>query len=199
MRALLPRLLGLLLAGTLALPVSVGPSVAWAKGDEKPSGASAGESAGKTSGKEEAQRLASVTAKGRPTVKLDRLDFPDGVANGKHYRKFLRRRLEREARRARWGAGRNNVIEYRFAIKELHITTENNVLRVRCTAVGRLPKGQAAKSQLTYGGDPRKSRKVVENVLAIVARGVISRLSELERIRRGDLKRSNVRAPATVD
>jgi hypothetical protein len=140
-----------------------------------------------------------ITASGRPTVKLDRLDFPDGIVNAKHYKRFLKQRLQREARRAQWGAGRNNVIEYRFSVKRLEITTSDGVLHVHCLAVGRLPKGHAAKSQLTYGGDPRRTRKVIENVLAIVARGVVSRLAEMERIRRGDLDRSHVRAPTVTD
>lgn len=153
----------------------------------------------KKSGDKKDRRLASITAKGRPDVRLARLELPAGLANGKHYQRFLQKHLSREAKRAKWGAGRNNVIEYRFTVKVLDISNDGDVLRVRCTAVGRLPGGQAAKSQLSYGGDPKQPRKVVENVLAIVARGVVSRLAELERIRRGNLGRSHVRAPTATD
>lgn len=135
--------------------------------------------------------------RGRPEVKLDRLDFPNDVRGAHYFKKRLRRILRREARRADWGAGRGSTIEYRFAVSELSIERAGDVLRVRCSAVGRLPKGKSAKSQLSFGGDPNKRNKVVERVLEIVARGVITRLAELERVRRGDLDKSRVRAPRT--
>jgi len=192
MRALSPRLLGLALTLALTLPVGGSSPSAWAAG-------SAQQSTSGSSKKKRDPRLKRITAKGRPTIKLDRLDFPEGIANAKHYKRFLKKRLMREAKHAKWGAGRNNVIEFRFAVKQLDITVDEDVIRVRCLAVGRLPKGKLVKSQLNYGGNPRKARKVVENVLAIVARGVVSRLAEMERIRRGDLSHSHVRAPTAID
>ncbi|MEZ4225132.1 MAG: hypothetical protein R3B13_29540 [Polyangiaceae bacterium] len=71
----------------------------------------------------------------------------------------------------------------------------DDVMRVSCTAVGRLPGGRSAKSHLTFGGDPRKKNELITRVLEIVARGVVTRLAELERVRRGDLEKSRVRAP----
>lgn len=183
------RLLALLVVAASALSLSAAA----------PARAEKAKPAARPSGEKKDRRLASITAKGRPDVRLTRLELPGGLANAKQYQRFLRKRLSREAKRAKWGAGRNNVIEYRFTIKELSISNDGDVLRVRCTAVGRLPGGQAAKSQLSYGGDPKQPRKVVENVLAIVARGVVSRLAELERIRRGDLRRSHVRPPTVAD
>jgi hypothetical protein len=100
-------------------------------------------------------------------------------------------------RRADWGAGAKNRIEYRFFVTELTLTEEEGVLRVRCTAVGKLPKGKTAKSRLSFSGDPHKKSELVKRVLDIVARGVITRLAELERVRRGELKQSGVRAPAS--
>jgi hypothetical protein len=144
-------------------------------------------------------RLARITAQGRPEVKIHRLELPEGVPALPYYKKYLRSRLRREARRARWGAGRNNVIQFRFTVTELSIASEGDVMRVRCTAIGKLPGGQAAKSHLTFGGDPGKRRQVVEHVLDIVARGVVTRLAELERIRRGDLTRSSVKNPTDAE
>jgi hypothetical protein len=139
----------------------------------------------------------SAAPKGRPEVKLDRLDFPAGVAAAGAHKKRLKRILAREARRADWGTGRGSRIEYRFEVTELAISREGGVLRVRCSAIGRLPGGKSAKSQLSFGGDPAQAGKVIERVLEIVARGVITRLAELERVRRGDLPKSWVRAPST--
>lgn len=134
---------------------------------------------------------------GRPDVRLDKLEFPVDVPNGKHFKSFLTKRLTKETKRAIWGAGRDNIIEYRFTVTELSIVKEDDVVRVKCTAVGKLPGGQAAKSHMSFGGEPAKQNKIVERVLEIVARGVITRLSELERIRRGDLDRERVRAPTS--
>ena len=58
------------------------------------------------------------------------------------------------------------------------------MLKVRCTALGRLPKGKTARSKLEFGGDPKDPRKVIDHVLTIVARGVLARLADLERDRR---------------
>jgi hypothetical protein len=69
-------------------------------------------------------------------------------------------------------------------VEELTIVESNGVLRVRCTALGRLPRGKSARSHLDFGGDPKKRRAVVERVLEIVARGVVTRLAALERQRR---------------
>jgi hypothetical protein len=122
---------------------------------------------------------------GRPTVRLDRLDFPKDVEGAAYFSRHLRQVLRREARRADWGAGRDNTIEYRFAVDRLDIIAKDGVLRVACTATGRLPGGETARSQLRFSGDPEARRHLVSRVLEIVARGVITRLAELERQRRG--------------
>ena len=154
--------------------------------------------AGKGTEKKDA-RLALITPHGRPNIQIEKIVLPPDLGDAKGYAKYLKKRLLHESRRAKWGAGRNNVIQYRFSITELSIHEEGDVLRVRCTAIGKLPRGRAAKSHLSFSGDPRKRRKVVEHVLDIVARGVVTRLAELERIRRGDLGQSGVRAPRAVD
>jgi hypothetical protein len=120
----------------------------------------------------------------RPRVKLDRLSFPPGINGAKEFEGHLRSTLKREARRADWGAGAGSKISYRFFVERLDLREEAGVLHVTCTALGRLPKGKSAKSHIAFGGDPRDRKKVVERVLDIVARGVLTRLAELERARR---------------
>jgi hypothetical protein len=144
----------------------------------------------------EEQRKGEAPARprGRPKVVLDRLVFPADVAAAA-YEKHLRRTLAREARRADWGAGRKNRIEYRFYVTELAIEEHADALRVRCTALGKLPKGKSAKSQLAYSGDKNQRGELVRRVLDIVAKGVITRLAELERVRRGDLRETGIRRP----
>jgi len=122
--------------------------------------------------------------RGRPTVILDRLVFPEGIENGSAYRRHLEQRLRREVKIADWGAPSSAKIEYRFFVEQLTIREEKNVLRIACTALGRLPKGKSARSKIEYGGDPKKRTHEVKKVLEMVARGVITRLAELERERR---------------
>ena len=122
---------------------------------------------------------------GHPTVVLNLLKFPKTVVGAKGFESHLKRSLKREAYRADWGAGRENRIEYRFEITELKYTLSDGALRTHCTAVGRLPGGQTAKSQLTFGGRVSERTALTNRVLEIVARGVITRLAELERRRRG--------------
>jgi hypothetical protein len=134
---------------------------------------------------------------GHPRVKLDRLEFPDDVPQAAHFKHLLVRLLKHEAWRADWGWGRGSTIEYRFFVKELTLDESDGVLRVSCSAVGRLPGGRIAKSRISFGGSPKKRTALITRVLQIVSRGVITRLAEMERVRRGDLRRRRVRAPAT--
>lgn len=121
---------------------------------------------------------------GRPTVVLDRLVVPNTVPEHQRVSRLLEKVLKREARRVQWGAGRENRIVYRFYLEQLDVTIEKGVYKVRCTAFGRLPKGKTARSMLELGGDPRNPRKLIDQVLTIVARGVLARLADQERERR---------------
>lgn len=132
---------------------------------------------------------------GHPKVKLDRLEFPSDVPNAHNLKKHLRKVLRHEAYRADWGAGRGTTIEYRFFVRELSLEDSDGVLHVRCTAYGKLPSGKTAKSHLEFGGAPSKRNRIIKRVLEIVSRGAITRLAELERVRRGDLHKSRVHAP----
>ena len=122
---------------------------------------------------------------GHPTIVLDRLEFPKDVVGAPGFEKHLRKVLRREAHLADWGAGKDNRIEYRFYIVELKYHIDGRALRIHCEALGRLPGGQTAKSELSYGGDIGSRDQLTRQVLEIVGRGVITRLSELERRRRG--------------
>lgn len=127
----------------------------------------------------------SVPATGPgPRVKLDRLTLPPDLIGAKAFESHLRGTLKREVRHADWGAGAGSKISYRFAIEQLELREADGVLHVSCTARGRLPRGKSAKSHIVFGGDPRERTKVVQHVLDIVARGVVTRLAELERARR---------------
>jgi hypothetical protein len=121
---------------------------------------------------------------GRPHIVLDKLVVPLTVPEHGRVTKVLNKVLKHEQHRVYWGAGRDSRITYRFFLEQLDLSVERGVLKVRCTALGRLPKGKTARSKLEFGGDPLHARKVIDHVLEIVARGVLSRLAELERDRR---------------
>ncbi|RYZ04984.1 MAG: hypothetical protein EOO73_21560 [Myxococcales bacterium] len=121
---------------------------------------------------------------GRPHVVLDRLEVPSTVPEHERVSKVLAKVLKHEQYRVEWGAGRHNRITYRFYLEQLDLSVERGVLKVRCTALGRLPKGKTARSKLEFGGDAKAPRQVIDHVLGIVARGVLTRLADLERERR---------------
>jgi hypothetical protein len=121
---------------------------------------------------------------GRPRVKLDRLTFPKTLARSAELERHFKHKLRQVAQRADWGAGRGASIEFRVVVEELEVTEVDGVLKVSCTALGRLPKGKSARSRIDFGGDPRQGQKVLRHVLEIVARGVVTRLAALERDRR---------------
>lgn len=121
---------------------------------------------------------------GRPRIRIDRLTFPSDIPGAAEYVRHLRRALQQEARRADWGAGKGSTIVFRFVVEELTWTDQGSAIQVRCSARGELPKRRTARSRLVYGGDPRKRRELVKRVLTIVARGVVTRLADLERSRR---------------
>ncbi|HET7543963.1 MAG TPA: hypothetical protein VFK05_29025 [Polyangiaceae bacterium] len=131
-----------------------------------------------------AETQESASKRGGPRVKLDRLSLPPDLLGAKAFETHLRSTLRREVRSADWGADVNSKISYRFTIERLDLREENGVLHVTCTARGQLPKGKSAKSHIVFGGDPHERTKVVQHVLDIVARGVVTRLAELERARR---------------
>jgi hypothetical protein len=122
--------------------------------------------------------------RGRPRVKLDRLTFPPDIPGAASYVRHLERALKQEARRADWGAGRGSTIVFRFTVEELTLRPRGTALEVRCSARGDLPKRRRARSRLVYSGDPQEREELVKRVLGIVARGVVTRLSDLERTRR---------------
>ena len=126
----------------------------------------------------------SAASANHPQVRLDRLTLPADLAKAKEIERHLRSTLRREARRADWGGGKQAKVSYRFFVRQLDLREENGVLHVTCTALGRLPRGKSAKSHIVFGGDPRERKQVIERVLDIVARGVVTRLAELERARR---------------
>jgi hypothetical protein len=124
--------------------------------------------------------------KGRPRIKLDRITLPPGAPFPEETLRHLKFVLRREARRADWGTGASSTISLRFTIETLALEQQKNALHVRCSALGELPRRRTARSQLRYGGEITQAKKLVFQVVEIVARGVIGRLADMERARRSE-------------
>ena len=58
---------------------------------------------------------------------------------------------------------------------------EGEVVRITCTAVGKIPGVGAAKSRFSYSGKPEEQRKLEHHVLELVARGIVTRLADMAR------------------
>ena len=123
--------------------------------------------------------------RGRPHIRIDRVTLPNELPNRDEYLRFLKKFLKREVRRVDWGASSRNKISLRFEVERLDLEAHSSVLKVRCTALGELPHRRTARTELVFGGDRANEQRLVKQVLEIVARGVVSRLSALERARRG--------------
>lgn len=122
---------------------------------------------------------------GRAEFHIDRLTFPSGLAREAELRKYLERRLKLAARKADFGAGNGGRIEARFALTSLSYRLEGSVLSVEGSLTGRLPNGRHAESTIRFGGRPADEPKLTRQVLDILAQGVMTRLADLERRRRG--------------
>lgn len=125
------------------------------------------------------------SSEGRPSFRIDALLLPAGLEDPRFVDRELRKLLLKEAKRQDWGAGRLNQIEARFQLRQLTLEQGDGALVVRATLVGRLPGGRAAESTISFGGAPHQKLALLRQVLRIVATGVITRLADLERKRRG--------------
>ncbi len=105
------------------------------------------------------------------TVRPDRPDVPP----------IVKKILEKEGRRADWGRRRDNPVEAAVEIRELSHVRDGDVVRVTCTAVGKIRGLGAAKSRFSYSGRPEERGKLERRVLELVARGIVTRLADIAR------------------
>lgn len=92
---------------------------------------------------------------------------------------MMRQILEKEGRRADWGKKRKEPVEAELVVKELHAVHEGDVVKVTCTAVGKIKGLGAARSKFSYSGLPHEQAKLEKHVLELVARGIVTRLADM--------------------
>ena len=104
-------------------------------------------------------------------------DRPDAA----QVEKTLRTLLAQAAKKADFG--RNKHIALSVRVQELVTEQHGDVLRVRCTLVGRVDGGPSARSKIAFGGSPSARVELEKQVLTMVANGVVARLAQIVRSR----------------
>jgi hypothetical protein len=98
--------------------------------------------------------------------------------------RFLKQIIDRQTRRADWGKARQSPLEARFDVTEFSAVAGKDVVRVTCTGVGKLKGGQSVRSHFSMGGRPAGRVELEKQLLAMLGRGIVSRLAEVARARR---------------
>jgi hypothetical protein len=118
-------------------------------------------------------------AAGKPKIEWIRVDVPDGQ-DAARLGKLLKEALKQAARRANFGKAAKTVL-LSARITELSVEEHGDVLRVSCTAMGRVAGGAGARSRISYGGSPDKRAELEKEVLTQVANGLVARLAQIVR------------------
>ncbi|MBI5536443.1 MAG: hypothetical protein HY898_27220 [Deltaproteobacteria bacterium] len=121
-------------------------------------------------------------ARRRPKVVWTEVQVPEGDHQTNRERQ-LRNVLKREGHRVQWGDPPDGLIEASVKVTEFVIDRRPDVVRVTCSAVGRLGKGPAVKTHFSFGGHPKKEAALESQMLTLVGRGVVARLASLSRER----------------
>ena len=123
-------------------------------------------------------------ADARPRVKVVWTEVALPATDRQRARELhLRKVLAKEARRVQWGDPLGGLVEASVRVTEFSVVKRPDVVRVSCTAVARLHKGPAVRTNFSFGGHPHRSRQLEEQMLLLVGRGLITRLSAISRDR----------------
>jgi hypothetical protein len=125
-------------------------------------------------------------ARPKTDVEWTRVDAPPTTKDGARLAKNLHRLLKEASRKADFG--KSGKVLLRARILEYVVEHKGDVLRIRCTVIGRLEGGPSAKSRIAFGGDPKDPKALENQVLTMVANGVTSRLAALAKARASEKK-----------
>lgn len=93
----------------------------------------------------------------------------------------LRNVLRKEAKDADWGEQEGARLEASVKVVEFLVLEREDVVRVTCTAVGKLAKGPSVRTHFSLGDHPKQQAKLEKMILTLVARGLVTRLSSIAR------------------
>lgn len=126
----------------------------------------------------------SSTAQARQRTKVvwTEIDLPAGERQDAR-EKHLRKVLSKEARRVQWGEPDGGLVEASVKVTEFNVQRRPDVVRVSCTAVARLRNGPKVRTNFSFGGHPNRAQQLEEQMLLLVGRGLVTRLSSISRDR----------------
>jgi hypothetical protein len=128
-------------------------------------------------------------ARPKADVEWTRVDAPTVTKDGARLAKNLHQLLKEASRKADFGKFGKVLLRARIA--EYVVEQKGDVLRIRCTVIGRLEGGPSAKSRIAFGGDPKDPKALEKQVLTMVAYGVTSRLAALAKARGAERKETD--------
>lgn len=131
----------------------------------------------------------SAIARPKADVEWTRVDAPTVTKDGARLAKTLHQLLKEASRKADFG--KFGKVLVRARISEYVVEQKGDVLRIRCTVIGRLEGGPSAKSRIAFGGDPKDPKTLEKQVLTMVAQGVTSRLAALAKARAAERKEND--------
>jgi hypothetical protein len=131
----------------------------------------------------------SVDARPKADFEWTRVDAPPTAKDGARIAKNLHQLLKEASRKADFG--KSGKVLLRARITEYVVEKKGDVLRIRCTVIGRLEGGPSARSRIAFGGDPKDPKALEKQVLTMVAHGVTSRLAALAKARSSEKKETS--------
>jgi hypothetical protein len=131
----------------------------------------------------------SVDARPKADFEWTRVDVPPMAKDGARIAKNLHQLLKEASRKADFG--KSGKVLLRARITEYVVEKKGDVLRIRCTVIGRLEGGPSARSRIAFGGDPKDPKALEKQVLTMVAHGVTSRLAALAKARSSEKKEAS--------
>ena len=122
-------------------------------------------------------------AKQKPTqVVWNSVTLPDDDRRARRER-VLKKILKSVAGKEDWGTQPDGRIEASIKVVEFQVTRREDVVRVTCTAVGKLKNGPSVRTHFSIGDHPKRQDALEKMVLTLVARGVVTRLAAIARNR----------------
>ena len=124
----------------------------------------------------------AAAAKPKPKTRVTwtSVDFPDAAERSERER-LLRSLLEKESKTENWGARSGDRLEASARVLDFQVIHKPDVVRVTCTALGKLAGGPSVRTHFSMGDHPNNQRKLERMVLTLVARGIVNRLSAVAR------------------
>ena len=127
-------------------------------------------------------KAADAQARPRTRVQWTEVTLPTDERQAQRENQ-LRAVLRRESHHADWGSPPGDFVEASLHVTEFSIEHRPDVVRVTCSAVGRLHKGPMVRTHFSFGGNPKKRDALEQTMLTLVGRGVVTRLAAVSRTR----------------